>query len=397
MDDQLYMTAEEAAAALEVNVATIYAYVSRKQLRSHRLPGVRAAKYWRADVERMRRKIPAAAQPSPTTLVASTQITVMTDVGPYYRGHSAVELSRTATLEEVASLLWRADQATVFPAAAPAPLAAGAGIWSSLDGLGAVDKALALFPLIEREAPRAHDLSPAGFARTAGEAMRWFAAITVDADRPESAPLHETIARRAADVEAMSEIARVLLVLSADHELDPTTYAVRAVANAGINPYRVLLAGLITTTGRRIAYGRYQEVQRLLDEIYSSDAPQDVIVGRLKEGDAVPGFGSPQYPGADPRAVTLLAAIERCLPSDPDVAKLKAAIATVREVVRLEPAFGMVNLFVGRKLGLTRQGGIALRLGRMAGWIAHAMEQYHERDLVRPTAPYVGPLPEAQA
>lgn len=37
------MTAEEAAEALGVNVTTIYAYVSRKLLRSHKLPGARMA------------------------------------------------------------------------------------------------------------------------------------------------------------------------------------------------------------------------------------------------------------------------------------------------------------------------------------------------------------------
>jgi citrate synthase len=29
----------------------------------------------------------------------------------------------------------------------------------------------------------------------------------------------------------------------------------------------------------------------------------------------------------------------------------------------------------------------------VVGWIAHAMEQYHERDLVRPHVPYAGDLP----
>jgi citrate synthase len=32
-------------------------------------------------------------------------------------------------------------------------------------------------------------------------------------------------------------------------------------------------------------------------------------------------------------------------------------------------------------------------LGRVVGWIAHAMEQYHRNALVRPHAAYVGPLP----
>ena len=393
MDERLYLSAEEAAEALGVNVTTIYAYVSRKLLRSHKPPGTRAARYWRADVERMRQKLPP---PSRTidALVTTTQITVMTDAGPFYRGHGAVELAKSATLESVAALLWRADEASIFPPTAPETSRTIAALWPSLEGLSAVDKALAVFPLIERENPRAHDLSPAGFARTAGEAMRWFAAIVIGAEQPTAAPLHQALASRSENPEAMSEIARCLMVLSADHELDPTTYAVRAVANAGINPYRLLLAGLITSTGRRLAYGRSQAVSRFLEEACTSATPRDVVIGRLRDGEAIPGFGSPLYPQGDPRATTLLAAIDRNLPSDVEVQRLHAAIGTVRELTGLEPDFGMVNLFLGRKFGLANEGGIILRLGRMAGWMAHAMEQYHEHELVRPHAPYVGPLPD---
>lgn len=394
MDDKLYMSAEEVAAALGVSVTTVYAYVSRKQLRSYKPPGVRVARYWRADVERMRLKPPVGGQREADTLVADTQITVMTEQGPFYRGRSAIRLAETETLESVAALLWQADQAAVFPAEAPAPSAAIIKFRPSLEELNAFDQALAIFPVIERENPRAYDLSPAGFARTAGEAMRWFAAIMVGASGPSGAPLHEVVADGAADRQAMGDIVRRLLVLSADHELDPTTYAVRAVANAGINPYRLLLAGLITSTGRRLAYGRVQALNRLLEEISTSPDAKAVVVGRLRDGEVLPGFGSSLYPSGDPRAVSLLAAIDRNLPDDPEVRRLGEVIAVVREITGLEPDFGMVNLFLGRKLRLPGQNGVTLRLGRMAGWMAHAMEQYHGHDLVRPRAAYVGPLPD---
>jgi citrate synthase len=52
--DALYLSAEQAARALEVTVATLYAYVSRKQIRSERIAGSRARRYWRADIERLR-------------------------------------------------------------------------------------------------------------------------------------------------------------------------------------------------------------------------------------------------------------------------------------------------------------------------------------------------------
>ena len=393
MEDQLYMTAEEAAAALGVSVATVYAYVSRKILRSHKAPGARASKYWRADVDRLRAKFPAGARREVDPLVSQTQITVITQEGPFYRGHSAITLAETETIESVAALLWKADQSAVFPAEAPASSPAIEAFWPPFAGMSSIDKAMAIFPVIERENPRAYDLSAAGFARTAAEAMRWFATIMIGAERPSGAPLHEVVTRRVAQDEALKDIVRRLLVLSADHELDPTTYAVRAVANVGMNPYRLIVAGLIASTGRRLPYGRVESLSRLLDEISAAPDPKSVMVGRLRDGEELPGFGSNQYPLGDPRAAALLSALNHNLHDDPELKKLNAAIEVAVEVTGLKPDFGLANLFVGRKLGLTKQEGLTLRLGRMAGWMAHAMEQYLDHDFVRPGAAYVGVLP----
>lgn len=394
MNDGLYMSAEEAAAALGVSVTTIYAYVSRKIIRSHRPPGTRVSKYWRADIDRVRQKLPVgAARRDANPLVSETQITVITKAGPFYRGQSAIELSETETLESVTALLWQAEERVIFPAEAPVAPRQLEKLWPMLGGLTTVDKAMAAFPMIERQNPRAHDLSPGGFARTGAEVMRWFATIMVGAERPSAEPLHKVVTSRSPNGEALQDVVRRLLVLSADHELDPTTYAVRAVANTGVNPYRLVLAGLIASTGRRLAYGRVEALSRLIEEIATAAEPEDAVVGRLRDGETLPGFGSRLYPAGDPRAASLLAAINRNLHGDAELKKLNAAITVVRDVTGQEPDLALVNLFIGRKLGLVRQDGITLRLGRIAGWVAHAMEQYHGQDLVRPRAGYVGLLP----
>lgn len=394
MNDGLYMSAEEAAAALGVSVTTIYAYVSRKIIRSHKPPGTRVSKYWRADIERVRQKLPVGvARRDANPLVSETQITVITDAGPFYRGQSAVELSETETLESVAALLWQVDEQAIFPPEAPSAPRALEKLWPMLKGLTTVDKAMAAFPIIERHNPRAHDLSPAGFARTGAEVMRWFATIMVGAERPSGEPLHMVVTSRSPNGAALQDVVRRLLVLSADHELDPTTYVVRAVANTGVNPYRIALTGLTASTGRRLAFGRVEALSRLLEEIATAAEPEDAVVGRLRDGETLPGFGSRLYSAGDPRAASLLAALNRNLHGDAELKKFNAAITVVREVTGQEPDLALVNLFLGRKLGLVRQDGITLRLGRIAGWIAHAMEQYHGQDLVRPRASYVGLLP----
>jgi excisionase family DNA binding protein len=83
--DAPYMSAEEAARALEVTVPTLYAYVSRKQIRSERIAGSRARRYWRADIERLRGGEAAAAPGSGTTsLCAESAITLITDGGSIF-------------------------------------------------------------------------------------------------------------------------------------------------------------------------------------------------------------------------------------------------------------------------------------------------------------------------
>lgn len=52
-DDHLYLTAEEAAAILDVSLTTLYAYVSRKNIRSVKVEGSRKRRYWAADIERL--------------------------------------------------------------------------------------------------------------------------------------------------------------------------------------------------------------------------------------------------------------------------------------------------------------------------------------------------------
>jgi citrate synthase len=51
--DELYLSAEEAAGLLGVNLPTLYAYVGRKNIRSLKVEGSRKRRYWAADIQRL--------------------------------------------------------------------------------------------------------------------------------------------------------------------------------------------------------------------------------------------------------------------------------------------------------------------------------------------------------
>lgn len=392
MSDGLYISAGEAAEMLGVSVTTLYAYVSRKGIRSQRVPGSRRRRYWKSDIDRV---VGVGSPQTPARaggLTRDTEITLVTEDGPYYRGTPAIALSKTATLEEAAALLWRADPAEVFTGALPQAPPNLASHLKLLADASAADRATALFPFVEIANPRSYDLSHAGMCRTGADVLRWYAAMLIKAPAPRCDPLHITLARGLGASDDWADLIRRVLVLSADHGFEPGTYAVRAVASTGVTPYRSVLTGLSVTMGRRTRIGRFQGLARLLGEIAEAADPQDPIVQRLRGGEELPGFGSNLYANGDPRAREMLRQLGIALEGDSDFRKLRQAIAAVREFRGLEPDFALANLYIARRVGLDGNDSF-FPLGRAAGWIAHSIEQYEVGEVIREPSMYTGPLP----
>jgi citrate synthase len=398
----LYTTAKEAAAALGVSIPTLYAYVSRGLIRSQGVAGSRNRRYWKVDIERLKgRRIlhePSQGQPGAGEetrgLLDETQITLLTERGLYYRGRDVAELAETDTFESVAALLWEADSRAVFGKSLPSAPPSLARLRRSLAELTVLEQAMALFPLIERANPRSYDLSKPGFARTGADLSRWFAAILVGASGPSQAPVHEFIAGSLGAPKGFDDIIRRLLIVAADHEFDPTTYAVRATANAGVTPYYAVVTGIIASRGQRLQSGRMEAAARLLEEILSIADPRDSVVARCRNGEQLVGFSSPVHDKMDPRAAIVMDALQRKFGDDIELRRLHRAADTAAEISGAVMEFILPAIFVGRKLGLKGQELAIASLGRMAGWIAHAMEQYHGHPLIRPRARYTGPLPK---
>src|SRR5262245_26027524 len=118
MVDRRFLSARQAADALGVTRATLYAYASRGQIQSEPVPGdPRSRRYHRDDIERWRDRRELRRDPGRAaerglhwgSPVLPSGITLIQDGALYYRGRDAIALAGTATLEEVAALLWGAD------------------------------------------------------------------------------------------------------------------------------------------------------------------------------------------------------------------------------------------------------------------------------------------------
>jgi citrate synthase len=394
-----YLTAQQAADKLGVTRATLYAYTSRGHLQSEPVPGrSREHRYYREDIIRLRERKEARQDPSKVAArglhwgspVLTSGITLIHDGRLYYRGRDAVELAKTASLEQAAELLWEADGERLFEQPFPLSPARLARLRRCpKDPLALLQMAL---PLASAKDLAAHDLHPAAVRQTGARIIHLLA--TLGAGRHSRAPVHRQLqAGWAPENAAAGEAIRTALVLCADHELNVSTFVARCAASAGASPYDVVSAALATLKGRRHG-GEAERVSALFRETVSPRHSRAVIANRLRLGERLPGFGHPLYPAGDPRAALLLRLAAAGEETEWRLARslARAGCDLLREPLNLD--FGLAAL--ARTYRLPESAPLILfALGRTVGWIAHAIEQYAANELIRPRARYTGPAPES--
>jgi len=399
--DGEWISADRAARLLGVKPATLYAYVSRGFIRSRSSPpGAGGRRYARADLERHRarslaRKGHAAVASGALSFgepVLDTRVSNITRDGPAYRGHAAVALAEADTPpERVAELLAHGTLPERTPQV-PLDLAFLYRLRRLVPRDAPPLRAM-LLAMIHAE-PRESDLvwarelvrllavSPA-LAR-GGQPLR--AALSA----PTLAGALLAALGRRADPRARRVMQRAL-VLSADHELNASTFAARIAAGAGADLAHCLVAALGVLTGARHG-GASHRVEAFVAGL---ERPEHAIT-RVREclavGKAVPGFGHPLYPDGDPRAPPLIAAAEAVRRHLPGVAR---ALAASREAMRLAggegPNLDHALVVVRAALGLPAGSASAIfAVGRAMGYVAHVFEQRASGQLLRPRARYVG-------
>ena len=103
------LTARQAAARLGVKLETLYAYVSRGMLESHRAKGERASRFDAIEVERFAARRRRGRPSGGLEVVLGTALTCIDEGTLLYRGLPATTLARTHSFEAVASWLWTGE------------------------------------------------------------------------------------------------------------------------------------------------------------------------------------------------------------------------------------------------------------------------------------------------
>jgi citrate synthase len=405
MPTPIYLTAAEAAATLGVSVPTLYAYVSRGMLGSSPDAQGRHRLYDAAEVRRLaRRKADGkrAGKVAQKVLdwgvpVLESSITLVADGRLLYRGHDAIELARTASIEDVAALLWECSTRRIADAPAvplaPAQWAAWLKLWSDSTPL---DRALVLLPAAAAQMPRVWALGRDAQLDTACAVMRLLAAAMLPA-APSNEPLHRQIATAwRVRSRPQSGLLRAALVACADHELNASTFTVRCITSTGTHLFGAVAGGLAALSGPRHG-GETVRIAALLDEASRAPELDRYLANRLARhehgapGPVLSGFGHPLYPDGDPRARLLLTMLADCAPARSPLDEVLNLARAVRDTTGAEPTVDFALAAIERVLGLPAGAAFTLfALGRVVGWIAHAMEQTRDGRLIRPRARYIG-------
>jgi citrate synthase len=413
MEKNRYLTAQEAAAELEISLDTLYAYVSRGLLRSETSDGPKRNRWYPLeDVQRLKKRKGEARHPEQVaagTIQAGTPlmesaITMMTEDRFYYRGYDALKLATTHTVEQVAMLIWLGDMTNVSALFGHTPLeslqAQYQKIRPHLRGLAALEAFQVCLPLVAHDDIAAYDLRPEAVAQTGARILQLLAIIATDG-RGATYEIARTVQQGwVPDDERARILVTAALILCADQEFNVTTFAARCVASSGSTPYAVVCSGLAALQGIKHA-GQTEKIEAFFREASYPDGVRASITSLLKRGESipgfgevVPGFGSVFYPRGDPRGKLLLELTAQMYPQSSAVLIAQRAAEETYTVLGEHPTifFGLVVL--ARALNLPLGSAIALfALGRTIGWIGHSIEQYQANQVIRPRARYIGPPP----
>jgi citrate synthase len=186
-----YLTAQEAATTLGVSLATLYTYVSRGYLRSEPDDSkLRTGRYRSEDVRRLverkrQRRDPAKVAQRVLYLgepALESAITLIADGRYYYRGHDALHLAASHTVEQVAMLIWTGEMGEETALFGPAQAEVASRYpqihpfhqW--LSDLPLLEQFQVLLPVVAHGDVAANDLRPQTVARTGARILRWLTA-----------------------------------------------------------------------------------------------------------------------------------------------------------------------------------------------------------------------------
>jgi len=191
------------------------------------------------------------------------------------------------------------------------------------------------------------------------------------------------------------------LVTVADHGLNASTFTARVIASTRAGLLSSVVGALCALKGP-LHGGAPGPVLDMFDAIGSFENIRPWLKQALAREERLMGFGHRVYRVRDPRADVLKATAaalrggeNRIRFAEAVEAEALALLAQHRPGRRLDTNVEFYTALVLEALQIPRDSFTNIfAMGRMAGWIAHVLEQERIDRLIRPQSRYVGPQPQ---
>jgi citrate synthase len=190
-----------------------------------------------------------------------------------------------------------------------------------------------------------------------------------------------------------------------DHGLNASTFTARIITSTGSD----LVSAIVGATGALkgpLHGGAPGPALDMVFEIGAAGNTEPVLRRKIESGERLMGFGHRVYKVRDPRADVLAAAAERMYTRGGDMKLYQLARDVEATAIRL-----LEEYKPGRRLQTNVEFYTALLLhglgldaklftptfaiSRVAGWIAHSLEQRAANRIIRPQSEYAGPRDRA--
>jgi citrate synthase len=197
------------------------------------------------------------------------------------------------------------------------------------------------------------------------------------------------------------EIMDKCLLLHAEHDFNASTFAARVVASTLSTCYCSISSAVGALYGS-LHGGANQRVLEMADEIGDKNNVAAWMEKALAQKRKVMGMGHREYKAKDPRANIIQRFLEKLSEKKNDFRYYEI----LQEVERLfrakmetagKPLYPNVDFYSGAVYRLLGIPAILLTpifaVGRVAGWLAHILEQRSDNRIYRPESLYLGPQP----
>jgi citrate synthase len=197
---------------------------------------------------------------------------------------------------------------------------------------------------------------------------------------------------------AVRKVIDACLILHAEHTMNASTFSARVTGSTLANPYTVISSAVGTLTGP-LHGGANEEVLEMLDEIGSLPNVKPWLENALATKKKVMGFGHRVYKVKDPRATVLQEMAEHVFaetnrPPQYEMAVELERLAAGQPTLGAKGVYPNVDFYSGivyQALGIPRDLFTPIfAIARVAGWLAHWLEQLKNNRIYRPEQIYVG-------